>query len=116
MKINKQEKRLRRHARVRSKISGTPTMPRVSVFRSNKNMLVQVIDDTTVNGTKTILGMSDVKMKGTKTETAKALGIEVGKKLLESGIKKALFDRGGFKYHGRVEAVAAGAREAGLLL
>ncbi len=116
MKVNKQEKRLRRHARVRSKISGTQALPRLSVFRSNKNMTVQVIDDTTPNGTKTIFGMSDIKMTGTKTETAKALGMEVAKKLLGMNIKKALFDRGGFKYHGRVEAVAAGAREAGLTI
>ena len=115
MKINKQEKRLRRHARVRSKISGTALMPRVSVFRSNKNMLVQVIDDSNTT-TKTLIGMSDVKLKGTKSERSKALGGEIAKKLLGMNIKKALFDRGGFKYHGRVEAVAAGCREAGLIL
>ena len=115
MKISKQQKRLRRHARVRSKISGTSAMPRVSVFRSNKNMYAQVIDDSSTT-TKTILGMSDAKLKGTKSERSKTLGMEIGKKLLAMNIKKALFDRGGFKYHGRVEAVASGAREAGLTL
>lgn len=111
MKVRKKQGRIRRHARVRSKISGTGEMPRVSVFRSNAHMYVQVIDD--VSG-KTLLGMSDKTMKGTKSEKAKALGAKIAESIIKSGVKTALFDRGGYKYHGRVQNVAAGMREAGL--
>jgi large subunit ribosomal protein L18 len=113
MKVTKKQGRLRRHARVRSKISGTKTMPRVSVYRSNVHMYVQVIDDTTQ---KTILGMSDKSFKGTKSEKAKALGQKIAETIMKDGIKSALFDRGGYKYHGRVQNVAAGLREAGLVI
>ena len=111
MKVTKKQGRLRRHARVRSKISGTSAMPRVSVYRSNAHMYVQVIDDTT---NKTIVGMSDKGLKGTKSERSFALGKTVAESIIKSGIKTALFDRGGYKYHGRVQNVAAGLREAGL--
>jgi large subunit ribosomal protein L18 len=74
-------------------------------------MYVQVIDDTT---NKTIVGMSDKGMKGTKVERALALGKKVAEAIMKEGIKSALFDRGGYKYHGRVQNVAAGLREAGL--
>lgn len=111
MIVSKKQGRLRRHARVRSKISGTGEIPRVSVFRSNAHMYVQVIDDTT---NKTIVGMSDKSLKGTKSEKAKALGTKIAETIMKNGTKQALFDRGGFKYHGRVQNVAAGLREAGL--
>ena len=111
MKVTKKQGRLRRHARVRSLISGTAEKPRVSVFRSNAHIYVQVIDDTTH---KTIVGMSDKNLKGTKCERAFALGKTVAESIMKDGIKLALFDRGGYKYHGRVQNVAAGLREAGL--
>lgn len=111
MKVSKKQSRIRRHARVRSKISGTATLPRVSVFRSNEHMYVQVIDDT---AQKTILGMSDKALKGTKSERSLALGKKVAESIIKMGITSALFDRGGYKYHGRVLNVAAGLREAGL--
>ena len=111
MKITKKQGRLRRHARVRAKISGTGTLPRVSVYRSNAHIYVQVIDDTT---NKTIVGMSDKSLKGTKSEKALELGKKVAEAIIKSGIKSALFDRGGYKYHGRVSNVAQGLRDAGL--
>lgn len=111
MKVTKKQGRIRRHARVRSKISGTSEMPRVSVFRSNAHIFVQVIDDTS---NKTILGLSDKGLKGTKSERAFAIGKTIAESIMKSGVKTALFDRGGYKYHGRVQNVAAGLREAGL--
>ncbi len=111
MKVTKKQSRVRRHVRVRSKISGTGEMPRVSVYRSNAHIYVQVIDDT---ANKTIVGMSDKTLKGTKSEKAKVLGTKIAEAIMKSGIKTALFDRGGYKYHGRVENVAAGLRAAGL--
>jgi len=111
MKTTKKLSRLRRHARVRSKISGTASNPRVSVYRSNAHIYVQVIDDV---NQKTIFGKSDKDMKGTKSERALVLGKEVAKEIIKMGISTALFDRGGYKYHGRVLNVATGLREAGL--
>lgn len=111
MKVTKKQGRIRRHARVRSKISGTSEMPRVSVFRSNAHIFVQVIDDTS---NKTILGLSDKGLKGTKSERAFAIGKTIAESIMKSGVKTALFDRGGYKYHGRVQNVAAGLRDAGL--
>ena len=113
MKITKKQGRLRRHARVRAKISGTADMPRVSVYRSNAHIYVQVIDDTT---NKTIVGKISKAMTGTKSERAMEIGKIIGKELKALGIKKALFDRGGYKYHGRVQNVAAGLRDSGLTI
>ncbi|MGI6591068.1 MAG: 50S ribosomal protein L18 [Eggerthellaceae bacterium] len=108
----------RRHARVRGKVSGTPERPRLCVSRSNSNVYVQVIDD--VAG-KTIVGAStlgpDFKATGEKAATvegAAAIGKIIGKKAIEAGITEVVFDRGGHLYHGRIAAVADGAREAGL--
>jgi len=111
-----------RHNRVRAKVHGTKTKPRLSVFRSNKHIFLQLIDDSLG---KTLISASDLKIpaspasgkkKGTKTEVAK----EVGKLLAEAAkskkIKNVVFDRGGYKYHGRVKAAAEGAREGGLKL
>ena len=109
---------VRRHRRVRGKISGTAARPRMCVTRSNNNIYVQVIDD--VAG-KTIIGVStlgpDFKATGKKSSTvegAAAIGEIVGKKAIEAGITEIVFDRGGHLYHGRVKAVAEAAREAGL--
>ena len=113
-KVSKNEERTRRHARVRTKISGTPARPRLNVFRSNAHIHAQIIDD--VNG-KTLVAASSVEMKlanGGNVEAAKAVGAEVAKRALEANITEVVFDRGGYVYHGRVQALADAAREAGL--
>lgn len=115
--INKESKnvsRVRRHARVRAKISGTAECPRLSVFRSNKNIHAQIIDD--VNGV-TLVACSSTSLKlenGGNIEAATKVGAEVAKLAIAKGIEKVVFDRGGYVYHGRVAAVAEAAREAGL--
>lgn len=111
MKVSRKDKRNRLHRKVRAKISGTATLPRVSVYRSNVHMYAQVIDD--VAG-KTIFGSSDKGLKGTKSERAEALGKLVAENITKNGIKTALFDRGGFKYHGRIQKVAEGLRAGGV--
>ncbi len=115
--INKESKnisRVRRHLRVREKISGTPECPRLSVFRSNKHIHAQIIDD--VNGV-TLVACSSVNLKlanGGNIEAAGKVGAEIAKLALEKGIQKVVFDRSGYIYHGRVKKVAEAAREAGL--
>lgn len=118
-KIKRQKGLVRRHRRVRSKVSGSAARPRLCVSRSNKNVYVQVIDDvshTTICGAST-LG-ADFKKTGAKASTvegAQALGKIIGEKALDKGVTTVVFDRGGNLYHGRVKAVAEGAREAGLI-
>ena len=110
---NKQRK-LRRQKRVRAKISGTDKKPRLCVFRSNKHIYAQLIDDA---AKKTILSASDEKIKKgkmTKVDLGKEIGKTIAKLALEKKIEKVIFDRGPYKYHGRVKAVAEGAREGGL--
>lgn len=108
-----QQLRARRHARVRRKISGTADRPRLAVFRSNKHIYAQLIDDL---ASRTICAASSPKVgaDGDKTESATAVGASLAEKALDLGIKEVVFDRGGFRYHGRVAAVAAAARAAGL--
>lgn len=98
--------------RIRAKVSGTLERPRLVVFRSlNKNYL-QLVDDS---AGKVLLSASDVKIKeGKKTDRAKKVGMELAKKAIEKGITTCVFDRNGYKYHGRVKAMADGAREGGL--
>lgn len=105
--------RQKKHWRTRNKIKGTAVRPRLAVFRSSQHMYAQIIDDT--EG-KTLVAAStlEVKVDGTKTDAAKAVGEAVAKKALEKGIDKVVFDRGGNLYHGRIKALAEGAREAGL--
>lgn len=118
-KLQKKQAGLRRrHVRVRGKISGTPERPRLCITRSNSNMYAQVIDD--IAG-KTIVAAGtlgpDFKAtgkSGATVEGAAALGEIIGKKAIEAGITEIVFDRGGNLYHGRIKAVADGAREAGL--
>jgi large subunit ribosomal protein L18 len=113
-KVSKNEERVRRHKRVRTKISGTEQRPRLCVFRSNANIAVQVIDD--VKGV-TLVSASSVEMKlanGGNIEAAKAVGAEVAARALKANISSVVFDRGGYLYHGRVKALADSAREAGL--
>jgi large subunit ribosomal protein L18 len=111
MTIKNVQSRVRRHKKVRAKISGTASLPRVAIFRSNAHIYAQVIDDVSA---KTIFGSSDKNLKGTKSEKALALGKLVAEAITKTGVKKALFDRGGFKYHGRVQKLAEGLREGGL--
>ncbi|HML99770.1 MAG TPA: 50S ribosomal protein L18 [Bacilli bacterium] len=115
--INKESKnviRMRRHARVRAKISGTASAPRLCVFRSNKHIEAQLIDD--VKGV-TLAAASSLSLKlenGGNAEAAELVGEAIGKAALAKNIKKVVFDRGGYVYHGRVKALAEGARKAGL--
>ena len=113
-KICKNVKRIKRHQRIRKQISGTPECPRLSVFRSNKHIAVQVIDDV---NQKTLVSSSTVQLNvvnGGNIEGSKLVGADIAKKCLEAGIEKVVFDRGGYVYHGRVAALAEGAREGGL--
>lgn len=113
-KTKKNELRLRRHQRVRNTVSGTPDCPRLNVFRSNANIYAQVIDDTTG---KTLVSSSSLVLKlenGGIIEAAKAVGKDVAEKCLAANIESVCFDRGGYVYHGRVQALADAAREAGL--
>ena len=116
-KPDKNEARLRRHRRVRGKISGTAERPRLDVFRSSKHIYAQIIDD--VNGV-TLVSASTVEKGfegfGGNVEAANKVGKAIAEKALAKGIKTVVFDRGGFVYHGRVKALAEGAREGGLEL
>jgi large subunit ribosomal protein L18 len=112
MATTKLEARKRRHKKITVKIKGTKNRPRLIVFRSNTNIYAQLIDD---ESRKTILSASDLKSKkGVKLENAKKVGLEIAKKALEKKITQCVFDRNGYKYHGRVKALAEGAREGGL--
>jgi len=109
---NKTEKRIRLKAKIRSKISGTMARPRLSVFKSNKFIYAQLIDDTSA---KTIAEASDIKVtKGTKSERATSIGAAIAEKGIAKKISEVVFDRNGFKYTGRVKLVADAARAAGL--
>ena len=114
-KVNKNAKRLHRHVRVRGKISGTPERPRLNVFRSNANIYAQIIDD--VNGLTLVSANTlEKEFEGAtgNIEAAKKVGQMVAERAKAKGIEKVDFDRNGYIYHGRVAAVAEGAREAGL--
>lgn len=105
----------RRKARVRKKVSGTSERPRLNVFRSNKHIYAQVIDDgsgATIAAASTNSKGFDEKLK--KSEAAKKVGEMVGRLAMEKGVSKVVFDRSGYIYHGRIKALADGAREAGL--
>ena len=105
--------RVRRHARVRKTISGTKEVPRLNVFRSNKGIYAQVIDD--VNGITLVSSSSkELKVSGGNIESAKAVGKDIATKCKAKKIEKVVFDRGGYLYHGRVKALAEAAREGGL--
>ncbi len=117
-KIDKNQERLRRHTRVRKKIYGTAETPRMSVFRSLNHIYVQIIDDVkgvTLCSASTMEKDVKAKIEGlSKTEAAKVVGKAVGEKAVALKIGTVVFDRGGYLYTGRVQAVADGAREAGL--
>jgi large subunit ribosomal protein L18 len=115
---DKEEKRQRRHKRVRNSVSGDSTRPRLCIFRSNKNIYCQIVDDETqrtlvsasTNEKEVRAGMS----KGANKEAAREIGKRIGMKAKAAGIEQVCFDRAGYKYHGRVKELAEGAREAGL--
>ncbi len=115
MALTKVEKRNRIKRRVRGKISGSATLPRLTVYKSNKEIYAQLVDD---KAGKTLVFASsrekDVDAKGTKTEISSAVGKAIAAKAIAAGIENIVFDRNGFVYHGRVKALADGAREAGL--
>ncbi|MCD8201684.1 MAG: 50S ribosomal protein L18 [Clostridia bacterium] len=117
-KIDKNEERKHRHVRVRKKISGTAETPRFSVYRSLNHIYVQLIDDDegkTLASASTMDKALRAEVAGkTKTEAAKIVGKAVAERAIKKGIETAVFDRGGYLYTGRVQAVADGAREAGL--
>ena len=115
-KDDRQKSRVKRHLRVRKKISGTSLRPRLSVYRSEKNIYAQIIDD--VAG-RTLISASTLDKEfgealGSNKDAAKKVGELVAKKAIEKGIKIVVFDRGGYIYHGRVQELAEGARAAGL--
>ncbi|WP_423363722.1 50S ribosomal protein L18 [Mycoplasma sp. P36-A1] len=113
-KLSRNENRQKRHGRVRAKISGTAECPRLNVFRSNKNITAQLVDD--VSGT-TIASASTAELKienGGNIEAAQKVGKEVAERAKAKDVTKVVFDRGGYIYHGRVKALADAAREAGL--
>ena len=116
----KKESREKRHRSLRKRIEGTAERPRLAIFRSSRHIYAQVINDLE---NKTLVGTSDLGLEGAeggasdeggKKTAAKKVGAAIAKKCLEKGIDKVVFDRAGFKYHGRVSALAEGAREAGL--
>ena len=114
-KVNKNAMRLKRHVRVRGKISGTPECPRLNVFRSNANIYAQIIDD--VNGVTLVSANTlekDFEGATGNIEAAKKVGAILAERAKAKGIEDVVFDRGGYIYHGRVAALAEGAREAGL--
>lgn len=110
--------RRRRHLRVRARLSGTPERPRLNIYRSSAHIYAQLVDDTqghTIVAASTLDGDVLGQAKGTtKTERAHAVGIVIAERAKAAGVETVVFDRGGFKYHGRVKAVADGARETGL--
>lgn len=112
MQKNKTEKRSRIHKRIRSKISGDESRPRLCVFRSNNHIYAQIINDDTA---KTLCSASDLgASKGKKLESAKKIGIDIANKAKSLNIKSIVFDRGGFQFKGRIAALANAARESGL--
>jgi large subunit ribosomal protein L18 len=107
--------RLKRKIRIRKKIFGTASKPRLAVFKSNKNIYVQAIDDLSQNTIATASSLSsELKNEKLSVETSKKVGENLGEELSKVGIKEAVFDRGGYIYHGRVKAVAEGIREKGI--
>ena len=117
-KFNRNESRKKRHRIIRKSIQGTPERPRLNVFRSSKHIYAQIIDDTqmkTITSSSTIDKEVAEKLEGlTKKEAAELVGKNIAEKAKKEGIEKIVFDRGGYLYHGRIKALAEGARENGL--
>jgi large subunit ribosomal protein L18 len=120
MRIEERERlRKRRHRRVRAKVSGTPARPRLNISRSIQHIYAQLIDDTTgqtlVSASTLDKSLRTALKSGGNIEAAKAVGKLIAERGKEKGVETVVFDRGGYKYHGRVQALADGAREAGLV-
>ena len=117
-KPSRQSAREKRHYRIRNKISGTPAKPRLAVFRSNKHMYAQIIDDvaghTLICASTTDKAVAGALKYTSNIDAAKAVGKALGEKAVAAGISQVVFDRGGYLYHGKVQALADAAREAGL--
>lgn len=115
---NTNAQRMKRHRRIRAKISGTPETPRLNVFRSEANIYANIIDDSAPKGCVTLVSASsldkEIEGYGGNIQAAEAVGKLVAKRALDKGIETVVFDRGGYLYHGRVKALAEGAREGGL--
>ena len=107
----RQELRYRRHLRVRKRVAGTAERPRLVVFRSLKHIYAQLVDDTT---SRTLATVSDHKLTGKKSDKSTEVGKLIAQKAKDAGFSSVVFDRAGYRYHGRVKAVAVGAREGGL--
>ena len=105
------ERRARRHMRVRKRVNGTPERLRLVVFRSLKHIYAQLVDD---DAKRTVLTVSDKDLTGKKAERATAVGKRIAEQAKSAGVSKVVFDRAGYRYHGRVKALADGAREGGL--
>ena len=118
MPASRNEMRLRRHKRVRRTVSGTPARPRLNVFRSLEHIYGQIIDDasghTLVSASTVDAELRDELQSLNKTEQAKCVGAALAKRAQAAGVKQVVFDRGGYRYHGRVKALADASREAGL--
>ncbi len=118
MKLTKRNARHRAHKRIRKKVNGTASRPRLAVFRSLKGIYVQAIDDETGNTISSASTLEkefkDLGKAGGNVEAAKTVGSFIARRLIEKGVSEAVFDRGGFLYHGRIKALADAAREAGL--
>ncbi|CAA9280533.1 MAG: LSU ribosomal protein L18p (L5e) [uncultured Chloroflexia bacterium] len=117
-KTSSREQRARRHRRVRGRVTGTPERPRLNVFRSNMHIYAQVIDDTlghTLVAASTLdEGLRAQLSENTKKDEAKLVGRLIAERAIAAGVGQVVFDRGGYRYHGRIQALADGAREAGL--
>ncbi len=118
-KISRNTLRKRRHLRARNHLAGCMDRPRLNVFRSNKHIYAQLVDDTEGNTLLAVSTLSEevasqLKSGGGNVDAARVVGKVIGEKAVANGITKVVFDRGGYKYHGRVAALAAAAREAGL--
>jgi large subunit ribosomal protein L18 len=108
---SREQKRFRRHLRVRKKVNGTDARPRLVIHRSLKHISAQLVDDVTQ---RTLMTITDSGLAGKKTEKSTGVGKRLAEKAKEAGITKVVFDRAGYRYHGRVKALADGAREGGL--
>ena len=113
-KADRKASREKRHLRVRKKVFGTTERPRLSVYRSEKNIYAQIIDDVNAVTVVAASCLDKTIEKGSNNEAAKLVGELVAKRAIEKGITEVVFDRGGYVYHGRIQALADGAREAGL--
>lgn len=112
--LKKVQARKRRHFRVRKRVAGSAERPRLAVFRSNKHIYAQLIDDRSGRTLAAASTLDEGVEKGAKADAARSVGLLLGKRAKDSGVEAVVFDRGGYKFHGRVAKLAEGAREAGL--